>query len=1017
MNRHLVLLTLSVLLSACSIKDPTIADLHNRQIEIREVPIARGVEKAIEGYQRFLDETPTSDLAPEAIRRLADLKLEKDYGLIAANSTPDRPETVSLPPKTSAPPQAAATGQGVVQSATSSEALKATLTLENLPLPAGVDLENIDANAAVTLYRKLLNDYPSYEHNDQVLYQLSHAHEELGQTEKAMEVMNTLVRDYPDSRFLDEVQFRRGEYDFTHRRYLEAEEAYKVVVLIGVSSPYYQLALYKLGWAYYKQELYEEALHRFIALLDYKVSIGYDFAQTTDEIEQKRIDDAFRVISLAFSSIGGADAVVNYFTTNGKRSYEDDIYSNLAEYYYSKRRYNDAVATYSAFISRNPFHRKAPLFQMRTIEIHMAGGFPSLVIDAKKTFAGAYGLKGDYWLYDDPNHRPEVLAFLKTNLTDLANHYHALYRDQRQAKTQAANFSEALHWYREYLSSFPLEAESPALNYQLADLLQENKDFADAAVEYEKTAYDYPRHAQSATAGYAAVYSYQQLLATTATDNQLPVKREGVRSSLKFATTFPEHAKAAVVLGAAVDALYDMEDYPQAQSVARQLIDTFPNAELAVRRDAWLIAAHSAFKLELYSAAETAYLKVLALLPEPDPARAALVDDLAASIYKQGEQARAQQDYRAAANHFLRVGSVASTSKFRPTADYDAAAALIQLEDWKQAKTVLLAFRVSFPKHELLPEVTKKIAFIYRQDGQLALAAVEFERVEKEAQDDEVRRDALLIAAQLYSATGNDLRALAVYRRYVAAFPQPVELNLETRDKIAQILKTMNAREDYLAELRQMVTIDGTAGEARTSRTRYLGGSAALALAEVNYQVFSEVKLVKPFKDNLAKKQALMKLSTKEFTQLLDYEIGEITAAATFYLAESYANLSTSLMTSERPDNLGPLELEQYELALEDQAYPFEEKAIAVHQSNIELIPLGIYNNWIVLSLQKLTKLIPARYDRPEEPSGMMTSLSSYRYAQQPGQPASVDAAAAEASSTDGKVKDAGPDTGQGGRR
>ena len=58
------------------------------------------------------------------------------------------------------------------------------------------------------------------------------------------------------------------------------------------------------------------------------------------------------------------------------------------------------------------------------------------------------------------------------------------------------------------------------------------------------------------------------------------------------------------------------------------------------------------------------------------------------------------------------------------------------------------------------------------------------------------------------------------------------------------------------------------------------------------------------------------------------------------------------------------MELEQYELAIEEQAYPFEEKAIQVHESNLQLISRGVYNAWIEKSLQKLAEFIPARYDR-----------------------------------------------------
>ena len=85
-------------------------------------------------------------------------------------------------------------------------------------------------------------------------------------------------------------------------------------------------------------------------------------------------------------------------------------------------------------------------------------------------------------------------------------------------------------------------------------------------------------------------------------------------------------------------------------------------------------------------------------------------------------------------------------------------------------------------------------------------------------------------------------------------------------------------------------------------------------------------------------------------------------------------------MESERPDNLTPLELEQYELAIEEQAYPFEEKAIVVHESNLELISMGIFNAWIEKSLKQLAKVMPARYDRPEAESPVMMSLESYTY-------------------------------------
>ena len=324
---------------------------------------------------------------------------------------------------------------------------------------------------------------------------------------------------------------------------------------------------------------------------------------------------------------------------------------------------------------------------------------------------------------------------------------------------------------------------------------------------------------------------------------------------------------------------------------------------------------------------------------------------------------------------------MAPASKIRSNAEYDAAVALIQLKDWETASTVLVGFRNSFPDNPLQPEVTKKIAYVYRENNQLSLAADEYERIERESEEDEIRRDALLVAAELHEEDGNSVRALEVYRRYVGYFPRPVELNLETRNKIAEILKAQNDRESYLKELGEIVAIDNSAGSARTPRTRYLAAQAALVLAESKYDAFVAVRLVKPFEVNVRKKRDLMRAATQEFSQLMDYEFGEITAAATFYLAEIYAHFSNALMTSERPDGLSLSEREAYELAIEEQAYPFEEKAIEVHESNLKLISRGVYNVWVDKSLKKLAEFVPARYDRPEETSGIVSSLETYIFA------------------------------------
>jgi Flp pilus assembly protein TadD len=108
---------------------------------------------------------------------------------------------------------------------------------------------------------------------------------------------------------------------------------------------------------------------------------------------------------------------------------------------------------------------------------------------------------------------------------------------------------------------------------------------------------------------------------------------------------------------------------------------------------------------------------------------------------------------------------------------------------------------------------------------------------------------------------------------------------------------------------------------------------------------------------------------------LVDYEIASVTAAATYYMAETYYDFSHSLVESERPADLKPADLEEYEMALDEEAFPFEEKAIGVHEKNMEMLRAGVFNEWTEKSLSRLAKLMPGRYAKPETSSAFLAAI------------------------------------------
>ena len=1022
----LTLLAASLLLSSCATTNTegTLASLGEVKFELKKEKIDGSLEKAMESYEKFLKETPETEMTPEALRRLADLKIQKEYeneydaqveaqdvqtsdaaaaGLPAAKSAVpvdnsasqatsiDTPDTGFVPLVSDDNKESIVSKNGPIADISESEQAfseragkkielgkprKKKIIAPGKKADDSDDLQAAGAKEAIELYKGLLKKYPLFERNDQVLYQLSRAYEETGQIDIAMKTLERLIKQYPQSRHIDEAQFRRAEYFFTRKKFLDSEESYQSVIDAGEGSEFYELALYKQGWAFFKQDMYEEALRDYIKMLDYKIDNGYDLDNIENKIENKRIEDTYRVISLSFSYLGGAESIVEFFEKHGHRFYEASIYSHLGEYYLSKRRYADAAKSYETYIDRNPLSKESPYFNIRVIEIFKKGGFPRLVVDAKKEFSKTYSLQSNYWTFFDINENPTVLAFLKSNLVDLANHYHALYQDRRLHKQKEENYQEAIFWYREYLTSFPEEKQAPKLNNQLAGLLLEHKDYLAAATEYERTAYNYLAHEDAASAGYAAIYAYREYLKVANQSKRNIIKREIIRSSLKFAEYFPTHKHAAVVLVAAVDDLYALEDYEQAILYGRRVIKVYPQADKKLLRSAWMVVAHASFDITNYKDAEEAYIRTLALTDKKDKSYNSLTENLAASVYKQGEQARKLGDHKVAAEHFLRVAKVAPNSKIRPTAEYDAAASLMLLKQWGAVATVLEGFRKLYPDNKLNNDITKKLAVVYKEDGKYLKSAVEFERIEKENPEDKaLRREALNQAAELYVKADRKNKALLVYTRIVDYFPVPIEDAIEVRQKMADIYLAQNKNKQYIYQLEQIVAGDAVAGNGRTARTRFLAAKAALVLAEPELAAFKKVTLVKPFKKNLKKKKKRMRSAINTYTKLVDYQVGEVTAAATFYIAEIYYEFSVALLESERPSNLNDEELEQYELVIEEQAYPFEEKAISVHEKNMELLDVGIYNKWIDRSIEKLSVLLPARYAKTEQASAVITLI------------------------------------------
>lgn len=930
---RLAVVAMAAMLAACAGKGtkqapepPTIKTLAGKTVDVGADPgIPQSEEKAIAAYREFLRVAPNAPQRSEAMRRIGDLEMD-----VADNKS--------------------ASGQ----------------TAEP------------DYKVAVARYEEYLKAYPKDPGNDRVLYQLSRAHEQGGQLETALKTLDRLVAEYPNTAYRDEAWFRRGELLFAMRDYVKSEQAYATVIRSDrgdKANQYRERALYMHGWSLFKQGKLEESLHSFFGVLDRKVAGqegegGLDSMTGLTRADRELVEDTFRVTSLSLANLQGAESIPAYINSEERKSYEFRVYQQLGELYLKQERTKDAADTLGLFARKNPLHAQAPQLQARVIDIYQQTGFAGQALQAKKEYVERYGVSSEFRKANAQGWE-KAQPLVKTHLTELARHHHAT----AQKSKSSADYQEAVRWYREYLASFPADPEAAQNNFLLAELLYEDQRYAEASVEYEKTAYQYPTHAKSADAGYAALLGYAQQEKRIGSGDLPRLQRTSVDSALRFAKSFNADPRTGPVLTNAAEKLFNLKEGEQAAAVAQQVLDLQPVASTENRRVAWTVIAHHAFDRGDFQKSERSYGEVIALTPEKDAARNDLVERQAASIYKQGEKAREAGNAREAVSHFNRVAQVAPASAVRATAQYDAAAALIGLKDWDAATKTLEDFRRRFPNHALQGEVNNKLAVAYVEQGNWAQAAGEFERLASTARDPKVARDALWQAAELYEKGGSRAPAAKIYERYLKQYPDPLEGAVEARYRLAGIAKADGNAAREFALMKEIFQADQRGGAARTNRTRYLGAMAALAMAEPVYNDYKKIALVEPLAKQLKAKKAKMEEVLKAYAVAADYGVADVTTAATYHTANLYQDFGKAMLASQRPKKLNKAELEQYNVMLEEQAYPFEEKSTELHEVNVKRASQGIYDKWVKASYTALKDLRPVRYGKSERSEGVIDAI------------------------------------------
>ncbi|WP_372957332.1 tetratricopeptide repeat protein [Marinobacter sp.] len=827
-------------------------------------------------------------------------------------------------------------------------------------------------------YRQLLADSPEHPDNHRLRYQLARIFDLRGDRTAQRRELESLIDRHPGSPLWVEAQFRRAEILFIEEDYPAAEDGYAAVIRAteGVDDERQQTfathGFYMKGWSEFRQGNYDAAVVSYSRALD-RLLPDSAAPGELDRKHQTLVEDLFRVLALSFSYQGGAPAVADLFERIGSRPWEPLVYERYARQLQDREQYTDAIAVYQHYIEAHPFSEQAPHYAVRIMDIYRDGGFPEAVPSAQARFVEQYGVRSDYWQQAPKTVRGAIGDQLIVLLPELANRHYLQARDAGAPAIRDQQYDQAAGYYQDFADTFPGHPKTPEMLFLLAETRLAQRQWGAAIETFERVAYEQGRHERAAEAGYAAILAYGDSGLTENAEGPWPDLEQ--QSRIRFASHFPEDGRAEAILYRAVQYEAAAGNHRGVEGLGNRLLSWQPLQDPGLALETRLLQARSYYQNGDYPDAEHAYSGALADMPMEDPRRSGLQDSLAASVYQQGEQLLAAGESQGAVTEWLRVAQIAPGTEMSARARYDAAGLLLEMGDYGEALVVMNDLRTAWPGHELTARLPSRMALAYRETGQWQRAAQELTTLADQATDPEQQRESRWLAAELYDRGDDTSRAIEAYQRYAEQWPEPSGPYMEAANRLAELHGEQGDPDRRRYWLKQQIAAADRLGDQAGNRITMLASGAAITLADEARADFEAIPLTLPLQENLRARMAALGEAADGYEKAAGYGHEDYYSQAGYRLAELYRALASDLMESERPPGLNDMEQMQYELLLEEQAYPFEDDAIAIHEQNIASTRDGHYDGWIRRSFEALGKLLPARYHKPEQAGGAVHEL------------------------------------------
>ncbi|MFI5288790.1 MAG: tetratricopeptide repeat protein [Polyangia bacterium] len=423
-----------------------------------------------------------------------------------------------------------------------------------------------DYNKTVAIYKDLITRFPGYRLIDGAYYLLGWCEGEMNQEGQSLQAMRALVcsnkykpLDPPapfspskgkalkvkvpdpylgcvpikkDSRFLPEAWTRIGETHFDESELELAIAAYKRV-LDYPDSPYYDKALYKLAWSYYRNDNYPDAIKRFDDLVVYSDKKKAESGEEGSDLRTESVQ--YLGISFAEKDWNGdsiddtetgLERIEKFYQGRDNEPHVREVYAKLGDIYFDETEYFHAIEVYRAALAKWPYDPANPKLQDRIVMAFERQRDFGNALKARDELARNY-TRGTEWYKHNRDNKEAIdkaneLAELA--LVSAAVNHHKAAQDLKklaaaskhptgaQLEAISKEYGLAAEAYQKYLEQYPNSKNTYEYSYSYAETLYFSGRFLDAAAQYEKVRDSLLDNKYAEDAAFNAVKSYEKYL-------------------------------------------------------------------------------------------------------------------------------------------------------------------------------------------------------------------------------------------------------------------------------------------------------------------------------------------------------------------------------------------------------------------------------------------------------------------------------------------------------------------------